>query len=201
MNPEDKFIKIYHDYYQKIVKYLSRIVGPNDAEDIAQDVFDKISRNISGFRRESKLSTWIYRIATNTAIDRLRSSAYKHSTEHCAIEGDSGLEVQSVLAAHEHTATDQTVIRKEMSECVNEFIDNLPPDDRAVIALSELEGLANKEIADILEISLDNVKIRLHRARAKLRAALNDGCDFYHSEKNVLVCDRKQSQILPKTPK
>ena len=85
--------------------------------------------------------------------------------------------------------------------CVNEYTDNLPPDYRTVIVLSELEGLANKEIAEILDISLDNVKIRLHRARAKLKAALNEACDFYYTGQNTLACDRKQVQILPKAPK
>ena len=96
--------------------------------------------------------------------------------------------------------TDQTVIRKEMSACIKEFIDNLPPNYKIVIAFRELEDLTNREIADILEKSLDNVKIRLHRARAKLKAALSDGCDFYHNEQNILACDRKSSQILPKPP-
>ncbi|MDB4444136.1 sigma-70 family RNA polymerase sigma factor [bacterium] len=201
MTLERDFIKIHDEYYQKIIHYLTRIAGPNDAEDIAQDVFDKISRSLEGFRGESKLSTWIYRIATNTAIDRLRSSVYKHSKGQSAIGEAAGPEAQSVWAAPKPIATDQTLIRKEMSECVIEFIDDLPPDYKAVIVLSELEGLANKDIADILEISLDNVKMRLHRARAKLRAALNDGCDFYHNEQNVFACDRKPFQILPKTPK
>ena len=97
--------------------------------------------------------------------------------------------------------TEQLVIRKEMSDCVNEFIDSLPPDYRTVIVLGELEGFANKEIAKILNISLDNVKIRLHRARAKLKKALQEGCDFYYNEENALACDRKQIQILPKPPK
>jgi len=83
---------------------------------------------------------------------------------------------------------------------VIEFIENLPQDYKAVIVLSELEGFANKEIADILNISLENVKMRLHRARVKLREMLNNGCDFYRNEGNVLACDRKPSQILPKTP-
>ena len=88
-----------------------------------------------------------------------------------------------------------------MSACVGEFIDKLPPNYKTVIVLSNLEGLSNHEIADILDISLDNVKIRLHRARARLKEALNDGCDFYHNEQSTLACDRKQPQILPKVPK
>ena len=88
---------------------------------------------------------------------------------------------------------DQAVIRKEMSTCVTEYIDDLPLDYETALVLSELKDLSNREIADILEISLDSVKIRLHRARAKLRDVLSDGCDFYHNEQNVLGCDRKRS--------
>jgi RNA polymerase sigma-70 factor (ECF subfamily) len=201
MTSECDFIKIYDEYYQKIIQYLTRIVGPNDAVDIAQEVFDKISRNLGGFRGKSKLSTWIYRIATNTAIDTLRSAAYKHSTEHSALEEATNPNGRNDLMFHDHPAIDQAVIRKEMRECVREYIGNLSPDYRAVIALSELEELTNREIAEILDISLDKVKIRLHRARAKLKESLNDGCDFYQNEQSVLACDRKQSQILPKFPK
>ena len=88
-----------------------------------------------------------------------------------------------------------------MRECINEYIDSLPPDYRTVIVLRELEGLANQEIAEILDISLDSVKIRLHRGRAKLKAVLKEACDFYYTDQNTLACDRKQLQILPKPPK
>ncbi len=67
--------------------------------------------------------------------------------------------------------------------------------------IKDLEGLSYRQIADILDISLANVNFQLHRARAKLKAALDNGCDFYHIEENTLVCDRKQSGILPKMPK
>lgn len=70
-----------------------------------------------------------------------------------------------------------------------------------VLVLSELEGLTNKEIAEVLDISIENVKIRIYRARAKLKEVLNEGCDFYYNEQNILACDRKQVRILPKTPK
>ena len=86
---------------------------------------------------------------------------------------------------------DQQLIRKEMGECVQEHIDKLPSDYKAVILLSEQEGLTNKEIADILQVSLDNVKIRLHRARASLKKILDEACDFYHNEQDILACDRK----------
>ena len=58
-----------------------------------------------------------------------------------------------------------------------------------------MEGFKNKEVAEILQISLENVKVRLHRARARLKKELDDGCDFYHNEEGNLACDRKPIQI------
>ncbi len=201
MNMEIDFNEVYEEFHPKILYYLSRLTNPHEAEDIAQEVFEKVNRSLRNFKGESKLSTWLYRIATNTAIDRMRTPSFKRSFENTSLENAIGVEDRNVWLGQKKTLTDQTFIRKEMSECVREFIDKLPSDYKTVILLSELEGFKNAEIADVLQISLDTVKIRLHRARAKLKTVLNDGCDFYHNEQNVLACDRKPSQILPKTPK
>ena len=201
MATECEFMNIYDEYYSKIIQYLSRIVGPNDAEDLAQESFNKISRNLGGFKKKSKLSTWIYRIATNVAIDRSRSASYKQASVNIPIKDTSGFGIENPGKSFGHSAADQVVIRKEMSECVSEFIDKLPLNYRLVLVLSEMKGLSNQEIADILEISNDNVKIRLHRARTILKTALKNGCDFYYNEQNTLACDRKQVPILPKVPK
>jgi len=201
MNKEIDFIEVYEEFHPKILHYLSRLTNPHEAEDIAQEVFEKASQGLKSFKGESKLSTWLYRIATNTAIDRMRTPSFKRSFENTSLENATGIEDRNVWLGHKKTPTDQTFIRKEMSECVREFIDKLPSDYKTVILLSEIEGFKNTEIADILQISLDTVKIRLHRARAKLKVLLNNGCDFYQDEQNVLACDRKQSQILPKPPK
>jgi len=200
MGPECEFANIYSDYYEKIVQYLSRTIGPKEAEDAAQDVLNKVYMNLSGFKEKSKLSTWIYRIATNTAIDRLRSSAHKHSENHTSFDEATGLSGENGFSESRQPAIDQSLIHKEMGGCIREFIDNLPPNYRTAITMSDIEGMSNQEVADALGISLDNVKIRLHRARTKLREALESGCDFYHDEKDKLACDRKQTQILPKIP-
>lgn len=196
-----KFETIFDEYHPKILRYLTRMVGANDAEDVAQEVFDKVHRGIEGFQGESRLSTWIYRIATNAAIDRSRSTSYKHEKERRPFEDATANGSSSLPESPSIPITDQLVIRKEMSDCINEFIDALPPDYRTVLVLSDLEGLANKEIAEILGISPGNVKIRLHRARTRLKKALESGCDFYYNEESALACDRKQVQILPKPPK
>ena len=168
---------------------------PAEAEDVTQEVFDKVNRNLDGFRGQSKLSTWIYRIATNTAIDKLRSASFKQSASQAALGEAAGTKARNTWTGQAQTSIDQKVIRKEMSECVREYIDRLPPDYSTILILSEIEGFKNKEVADILQISLENAKVRLHRARARLKKELDNGCDFYHNEEGALACDRKPLQI------
>lgn len=199
MSPERDFSEVYNAYYPKIFKYVGRIAGLNDTEDIAQDVFDKVNSGLEAFKGQSKLSTWIYRIATNTVIDRTRSAAHKKATESISLDTDDDL--QHRVVDQKTPPTDQMVIQKEMRDCINEYIDKLPSDYRIVIALSEIEGMPDKEIAEILEISLGNAKVRLHRARARLKAMLDEACEFYYTEQNTLACDRKQIKILPDVPK
>ena len=78
-----------------------------------------------------------------------------------------------------------------MNQCVRDFVDRLPDGYKSVIALSELEGFTNSEIAAILGISIDTVKIRLHRARERLRKDLASGCSFHRDDRNEFACERK----------
>lgn len=195
MSTDIDFLEVYKEYQPKILRYLSRFVGPNDAEDVAQEVFGKVSRSLESFRSESKLSTWIYRIATNTALDRLKPTSFRRTSEQTTLQ-DSG-EVQDIntWTGRSSTSTDRELIRNEMSECVREYVDKLPSDYSAVMILSELEGFKNREIADILQVSLGIVKIRLHRARKMLKEKLDGGCDFYHNEEGTFACDRRLTSI------
>jgi len=200
MNSQLDLNEIYNEFQPKILAYLSRLIGPHEAEDITQEVFEKASRKLKTFRGESKFSTWLYRIATNAAFDRLRSRSFKHASEHTPMEKIADTEARNVWTGQKETAADQNVIRREMSRCVKEYIDKLPQNHRTVLLLSEIEGFKNKEIADILQISLENVKIRLHRAKAVLKKELNNGCDFYQNEQGSLACDRKPISIASKKP-
>ena len=194
------FNDIYAELQPKIHHYLSRLLGDQEVEDVVQEVFTKVSRGLDSFNGQSKLSTWVYRIATNTAIDKLRSPAHRYASDRTSLEDSAGVEHSTSRIAQTETSIDQKVIRKEMSECVREYVDRLPPDHRTVLVLSELEGFKNREIADILQITLENVKIRLHRARASLKKELDDGCDFYHNQEGSLACDRKPVLIESKKP-
>jgi len=72
-----EFNAIYVRYHPKIVRYLARFVGRHEAEDLSQEVFVKVGRSLARFRGESRISTWIYRIATNAALDRLRKPSFQ----------------------------------------------------------------------------------------------------------------------------
>jgi RNA polymerase sigma-70 factor (ECF subfamily) len=189
---EINFSDIYSEFYPKITHYLTRLVGDSEAEDVAQIVFEKVSNNLFDFKGESKISTWIFKIATNAALDKLKSSSYKRTSSGSL----APVPLQTVenldLVFNKPTSPDQKIIRDEMSDCVREFVDRLPTDYRTVLILNELEGFTNNEIAEILQLSLDATKIRLHRARAKLKEQLKSGCDFYHDDRSELACDRKQ---------
>lgn len=186
------FEKVYEEFYPKILRYLSRMAGEESAEDIAQETFAKISRGLDSFKGESTLSTWVYRVATNAALDRLRAGSSKRRRELPLLEEGAAIEDRDAWSDERKPSPDQAVIRQEMNECIREFIEELAPDYRTVMVLSEIEGFRNMEIADILGISLENVKIRLHRARLGLKKKLQEGCSFYRDERNTLACDRRQ---------
>ena len=195
MTEEIDFKEVYKEFQPKILHYIERLTGNHEAEDVTQEVFEKVSRRLEGFRGDSKLSTWIYRIATNTALDKLRSPSFKRSAENTPLEDITQPATGKIWNGQKERFTDQNIIRKEMSECVREFIDKLPPDYKTVVILSELVGFKNREIAEILQVSLDTVKIRLHRARTNLKKELGDGCSFYHNEEGTFACDRKPISI------
>jgi RNA polymerase sigma-70 factor (ECF subfamily) len=189
---ENNFSDIYSEFYPKITHYLKRLVGEHEAEDVAQTVFEKVNTNLSTFKGESKVSTWVFKIATNAALDRLKSPSYKRTPSGPLAPVPLQTVENIEMAFSKPTSPDQKVIRDEMSDCVREFVDRLQADYRTILVLNELEGFTNTEIADILQISVDAAKIRLHRARAKLKKELEKGCDFYHDERSELACDRKQ---------
>ena len=188
-SPPD-FAALYGRYFPKITRYLRRLVGEADAEDVAQEAFVKIGRSLDGFHGESRISTWIYRIATNTAMDHLRRPSTRQSARHAsgAAEGDGSCEDAVVDGAPLH---DTLLIRKDMNECIRGLVNDLPENYRAVLALTDLEGLTNAEAGEVLGLSLDTVKIRLHRARVQLKKSMDRACHLYRDGRDVLSCDRK----------
>jgi RNA polymerase sigma-70 factor (ECF subfamily) len=181
------FQQIYEAYQPKILRYLTRMVGEDEAEDLTQEVFIKAGNAIANFRGESSLSTWLYRIATNQAYDRLRSPSSRcmaqsgmpcHPLNEDIIEEIDKV-TSNICGIGKLPDVEQQVVRKEMSNCILSYINQLPESFRVVLLLSDLEELSNREIAEILGVTLDTVKIRLHRARAMLREQFLSRCEYY----------------------
>lgn len=188
----EDFKAIHASYRSRIFRYLTRLVGPGEAEDLAQEVFVRVSRGLPDFKGDAKLSTWIYRIATNVATDRLRSRSFKETQSDKAIAHHEGsIEDADALPDEKSPSLEKQLMRDEMSSCIHSYINTLPENYRAVVILSDIEGLTNQEIAEVLELTLDTVKIRLHRGRAKLKEKLETGCHFDRDEEDILVCDPK----------
>ncbi len=193
-----EFHSIYKDFYPKIVRYLAHVVGWRDAEDVTQEVFVKINRALKTFKGESKISTWIYRIATNSALDKLRSPSFRETGRSSLFgesigEGEAEIPDKNTWTGEKTPSVETSAIRKEMNECIRGVVEKLPESYRTAVALSELEEFRDDEIAEILGISIQTAKIRLHRARARLKKDLEAHCNFYRDERNEFACDQKAS--------
>lgn len=180
-----EFEQLYAEHHPRIVRYLTRMVGAREAEDLAQEVFIKAGRSYAGFRHEAQVSTWLFHIATHAAIDRMREPSFRREACMDAAEAGDREKLQPYL--------EDIALRKATNDCIRGVIDSLPEKYRTPLILSELENFSNREIAEILGVSLDTAKIRLHRAKAQLKEALLQACEFSRDERNELTCDPVKS--------
>ena len=188
----EDFAHVYETFQPRILRYLTNLLGAADAPDVTQEVFAKVDRGLRTFRGESQLSTWVYRIATNAARDKFRSAAFRAGRAHETLpDADDQLADRDTWTGEEPVPVAHRLAREEMQACIRDHIDRLPEAYRTVLVLSDLEELTNPEIAEILDLPLSTVKIRLHRGRTTLRRFLEAGCDFYQDERDGFSCEPK----------
>jgi RNA polymerase sigma-70 factor (ECF subfamily) len=182
---------------EPVLRYIRGIVRDSaTAEDLTQETLLKAHRKLSTLEDPAKLGTWLYRIATNLCHDRFRQAAYRNRPESLHAETDGSDEaVGAGDPADTAPRLDKVMEQQEMSSCVQRYLTGLSDPYRAVILLHDAEGMTNPEIAQLLGVSLATVKIRVHRAREKLRAALAEACTFSTDERGVVVCEPKPLQI------
>lgn len=187
--------EIHDSYYQKIQRYLACIVGQDEAEDISQEVFIKINKSLDTLQDEDRISCWIYRVALNAARDYIRMKKSKIpvvSIEDLSGSMDSGCHSRLKEIADTRAKTpDEKLIKDEMMQCFIDYVDKLPEKYYEIYVLDEFEGLSNQEIAERLSISLDTVKIRLHRARNELNEILRKNCSCYSNKNGDIMCEPK----------
>lgn len=165
--------------------------GKNDAEDLMQEVFIKVNNSLSTFKEDSSISTWIYKIATNTALDKLKSFSYKkEQNKISSLDYIEPLRLKS-RAENSESEIEYNFLKKEMNQCIADYLNKLQDNYRTIFLLKEYDNFSIEEITEVLEISCENVKIRLHRARKKLHELLLANCSFYYDEYSKLCCDKK----------
>lgn len=146
---------------------------PNEAGDVVQDVFLKVFRGVTGFRGQSSLKTWIYRIAVNEAHNRRRWFT-RHRKAEVVLDGDSGEANRIELLSDRGRTPYDWTLNGEMRTAIEEALEGLNPVFRSAVILRDLEELSYEEIADILDVSIGTVKSRILRGREALRRALMD---------------------------
>lgn len=146
----------------------------HEANDAAQETFIKVFRSLKTFRLESAFSTWLYRIAVNTCKNRLKSSEFSQRKRTIRLDnpGVSKETPPSMEIADESQSPMIQLERKERWVLIKRAIDSLPPEQKAVVALRDIEGLSYDEIAQITGFNLGTVKSKLARARLGLRDKL-----------------------------
>lgn len=148
---------------------------PMDAQDVTQEVFLSVFKKVREFQGNSSLLTWIYRIAVNASLDKVRSRQRRKETvsleEYLPSFTPDGRHAQEIVDWSE--APLDRLLNQEARYKIQEALQALHDEYRVVLVMKDVEGFSLKEICDILELSLPAVKSRLHRARLVLRGALS----------------------------
>ena len=161
---QEKYREIIHRYQSKLTHYLRKfIVNSDELEDVLQDIFIKVFKNLHNFDEKKKFSSWIYRIAHNEAINSLK----KKSNQHIDID-----EVEYKLFDEEFDV-DKEIDRGILHKRVSVVLSELKPDYREVLILYYFEELSYVEIGDILKIPVSSVGTMIKRGKEKLKAILD----------------------------
>jgi RNA polymerase sigma-70 factor, ECF subfamily len=165
----EAFGALVQRYQQRVVGVARALVhNPDDAVELGQETFIRAYQNLSSFEGRSSFSTWLYRIASNLAIDWRRREG-RYPIAH-------GEEAENELRKIPSGQGDsfRAVVRDETSQKVRDALKQLTPEHRQVILLREMEGLSYEEISEILDCPKGTVMSRLHYARSHLRSLLKD---------------------------
>jgi len=157
----DSFEAIYRTYSDFIYHVAFRVVNSlEDAEEVTQEVFLAVYRELPGFRFQSSFKTWVYRIAANTAINHAKK---RSKEQNRTVEFEESMESGIMINPFNEKSD-----RDHQEKVISTLLGALSPDQRACLVLRDLEGLSYDEIAETLKININTVRSRLKRARERL---------------------------------
>ncbi|MDN3019854.1 RNA polymerase sigma factor SigW [Neobacillus drentensis] len=168
---QDAFGEIVEIYKNSVYQLCFRMLGnKHEAEDVAQEAFIRAYVNIKSFNQDLKFSTWLFRIATNLCIDRMRKKKPDYYLD-AEVAGTEGLTMYSQIPSNT-PLPEKELESLELQETVQKEILKLPEKYRSAIVLKYVEELSLNEISEILDLPLGTVKTRIHRGREALRQQL-----------------------------
>jgi RNA polymerase sigma-70 factor, ECF subfamily len=171
-----KSFQILVETYQRMVvnTCLGIVHNQADAEDLAQDVFLEIFRTAENFRGDSKISTWLYRIATNRSLNLIRNNKRKRFFQSIEETFTGGRNRTREISENRGDQPDQNIVDQQRSDLLHRAIDRLPEKQRIAFTLNKYEELSYQQIAEIMEMSLASVESLIHRAKKNLQEQLLD---------------------------
>jgi RNA polymerase sigma-70 factor (ECF subfamily) len=177
----DAFNTLVLNYQHLVYNLAYRITGtPADADDATQETFISAYRALPGFRGGS-FKSWLLRIVTNACYDALRHDRRRPASSLEELEGLDEAVGEAVLASPQESPEGHA-LRKELSAAIQRGILALPPDQRVVLVLSDVQGMNYEEISEVTGANLGTVKSRLSRARARLREFLQGQAELLPAE-------------------
>lgn len=170
----DAFRFLVDKYRNMVFTIAFRLTGHREeAEDVSQEVFVKCYRALNSFNQRSQFSTWLYRIAYNHSIDQMKKMKTRGITQE--------LDSLSIQPAASQTSSSENMDQQKVESVLKETIGSLVPEDQIIIILYYYEDRPLKEIAEIVGLKENNIKIRLHRIRQKMATKLQSKKDIISS--------------------
>ena len=170
-NEDAAYDELVRTYHASIYQVAYRMLGDAaEASDVVQEIFLKVFRNVGGFRRDSSLKTWMFRIALSEVLNRLRWWKRRYRSSTVSLD-DSG-KGNSVHVSDSKPSPHQALESKEEEQAIQRALARLSKDHRSILVLRDIEGFSYSEIADVAGISIGTVKSRLARARLEMKKSL-----------------------------
>lgn len=155
--------KLFHMAYRMLY-------NRQEAEDVVQETFLRVYKNLERYDESLKFSTWIYRIATNLCIDRLRKRKPSYSLDAESTDHE-GLDGYSMIPSDDRTPESELLL-SETQRIIHDSIDSLPPKYKTIMMLRYIQEMSLQEIGDVLDMPVTTIKTRVHRGREFLRKKL-----------------------------
>lgn len=189
---QDAFKEVLGRYETKVFNLAMRYTrNPEDAEEILQDVFVTVFKKISSFKGKSAFSSWLYRVTVNAAFMKLRKRKQDHTIPMEELSAPIQKNWLDKGGAHKDSCTDGGLMHGELREILQEAIDKLPDDYRAVYILRDIDGLSNRQVSKVLSLSVPAIKSRLHRSRLMLRKKLSIYYKDYYDKDKIFAIGPK----------